>query len=376
MLRIKLLTDDEQNARICEDYWRQDKQGEFVLKIREIATSYSMKDQDVSKFVKKNAFVWRNDIVCVQCNKAYQFTSRAQYKDKYKFRNQVCGACIEAKTRNISDKKKLMFMEMRQTAQKEQIALTCHDLKSKIYLLATIKALADEPNTKIEPLSSHPACTLSPDPDYDKRILNHLIDKHILLFSFDIRLELKENYKNGSFRDDIDRHAFELAYPHEKILNLIDDLSNNEKIYELKQSKEFIDLCKEIQFNECLAFLKKASEEHQLCLATGNKVCLVILQCLKVFSVAQVYNFIWRGVKDSAAYYMRGRIGKRQTANATISNISRNMERALAYNWDIIPFHRNFTLTQSSLSHFIFDIILDSKDGGFEWPLHELLYFD
>lgn len=120
MLQIKLLTDDEQNARICEDYWRQNERGEFVLKVEEIAASHGMKDQDVPKFVKKNAFVWRQDIFCVQCNKAYHFNSRAQYKEKYRFRDQVCSACFETECQNNTEKKESLIFKMRRNAQKKK----------------------------------------------------------------------------------------------------------------------------------------------------------------------------------------------------------------------------------------------------------------
>lgn len=181
MLRLKILTEDEQHARICEDYWRQDERGEFVLKVEEIAASHGMKEQEVSKFVKKNAFVWLNDIFCVQCKKAYHFGTRVQYKNKYRFRNQVCAACIEAERRDITEKRKSLILDMRRKAQNEKIELASHDIKSKTFFISTIKALVDKTNTTIEPLISYPACTLSPDRDYDRKILNHLIEKHMLL---------------------------------------------------------------------------------------------------------------------------------------------------------------------------------------------------
>ncbi|WP_237673442.1 hypothetical protein [Vreelandella profundi] len=373
MLQIKLLTDDEQHARICEDYWRQDERGEFVLKVEEIAASHGMKQQDVPKFVKKNAFVWRQDIFCVQCKKAYLYTSRAQYKEKYRFRNQVCAACIEAERRDINEKKKSLILDMRRNAQKGKIDLSSFGLTSKIFLLSTIKALIDQTNTKIEPLRSHPACTLSPDPDYDKIILNHLIGNYMLLVGVGTRLDAIEINENEHYNVNIDRCEYELAYSYGQISNVIEDLLNDSTINNLKRSSEFSYLCRECQLYECLAFLKITLEDYKLHLSLGEKTRLVLNQCLEDFSVAQVCNFIWRAVKDDAIYHMRCPIDKRQAANSTINNISRNMERALANNWDVIPLHRNHNLPQSALSHFIFDMLLGSRDGGFERPLHELL---
>ncbi|KKN94051.1 hypothetical protein LCGC14_0190820 [marine sediment metagenome] len=373
MFQIKLLTDDAQHARICEDYWRQDERGEFVLKVEEIAASHGMKNQDVPKFVKKNAFVWRQDILCMQCKKAYFYTSRAQYKEKYKFRNQVCAACIEAERRDINEKNKSLISEMRRNAREESVELANRDLTSKIYLLSTMKALADKKNTTIEPLRRHPACTLSPDPDYDKKILSHLINKHLLLFSLGTRFDVTDNYQNDNFDLYLETCEFDIAYDNKEISNLSHVLLGNETTSKLKELKEFIDICKEIQLSESLAFLKISLEIHQLPLVTGITIRHALCKCLENFSVSQVYNFIYNGAKDSAAYYMRRSVDKRQAANSATKYISRNMEKSLAYKLHVKPFHRVSSLPQSSLSHLIFDVMLNSKDGGFERPLNELL---
>lgn len=225
----------------------------------------------------------------------------------------------------------------------------------------------------IEPLRNHPACTLSPDLDYDQKILNHLIDKYILLFSLNTRFEIIENYKNDNFDACIDACEFDIAYHHKEISNLIHILLSKETVSKLKELKEFIDICKEIQLRESLAYLNKTLEIHQLPFVTGITISHVLCKCLETFSVSQVYNFIYHGAKDCAAYYMRRPIDKRHAANYAMKYISRNMEKTLAYKLHVKPFQRVYSLPQSSLSHLIFDIMLNSKDGGFERPLHELL---
>ncbi|MCV5689033.1 hypothetical protein OFN32_33000, partial [Escherichia coli] len=86
-----------------------------------------------------------------------------------------------------------------------------------------------------------------------------------------------------------------------------------------------------------------------------------------------IYNLIWRAVKDSVAYYMRCSIGKYQAANSVVGNISKNMERALANGWEISPFRRNYKMPQSSISRLLFNTILGTDDGGFDYPLYQLL---
>ncbi|HZJ93508.1 MAG TPA: hypothetical protein VFD09_10565 [Thiopseudomonas sp.] len=141
----------------------------------------------------------------------------------------------------------------------------------------------------------------------------------------------------------------------------------------IKHSPEFIELCKEIQLQECLAFLKVKLEEHQFDFSPGEKTQHTLRQCLKKFSVAQTYNFLWRAARDAAAYYMRSYVSKRQAANTVVRSISRSLEQALANDWNVTAFSRNYDLPQSSLSHIVFNVLLGTDDGGFKQPLHELL---
>ncbi len=87
----------------------------------------------------------------------------------------------------------------------------------------------------------------------------------------------------------------------------------------------------------------------------------------------RTYNFIWRAVRDAAAYYMRSYVSKKQAANMVVRSItSRSLEQALAHDWDVKAFSRNYDLPQSSLSRIIFNTLLGTDDGGFNQPLHEL----
>ncbi|WP_275288331.1 hypothetical protein [Halomonas elongata] len=372
-MQLEILTDDELNARICADYWRQTEEGEFALKIREIATAHGMKPHVVSKFVERHAFVWREDICCGRCKQPYRFGTRSQYQERRWFQNRICKACIDAERQAIADEKRGLILKMRQSAENNTPDPATLDLTSKIYLLAAIQALGDEQFTTIEPLDDYPTCTLSPDSVYDHKVLRHLIDNHLLLICLGTRLEAVELHEDDRFSVDLGECAFNLALDADHVTALVNEFFDEEIIQGVRQAPEFVALCKEVQLNECLGFLKTILEDHQLYLSPGEKTRQVISQCLEKFSVAQVYNFIWRATKDAAAYYMRSSISKRQAANSVVGNISRNMERAVANDWDVKPFHRNYNLPQSSLSRIIFNMVLGTDDGGFECPLHELI---
>ncbi|WP_193085348.1 hypothetical protein [Halomonas sp. 3F2F] len=371
-MKLEIITDDEQGARICGEYWMQSDDGEFVFKISEIATANSMKTHEVSKFVEQHAFVWLEDICCGRCRQPYRFGTRSQYQDRRWLRDRVCSACLEAERQSIADEKQELLLKMRQSAKSNVPDLAALDLTSKVYLLATIQALGDEQLATIEPLNDYPACTLSPDSVYDHEVLQHLIDHNLLLISLDTRLEVIELHEDDQLSIDLGACAFNLPFDADQVTALIDEFFDEETAYTVKQSSEFNALCKEAQLNECIGFLKVMLEEHQLYLSPGEKSRQMLSRCLEHFSVAQVYNFIWRAAKDAAAYYMRSSISKRQAANSVVGNISRSMERALANEWEVKPFGRNYNLPQSSLSRVIFNIILGTDDGGFTYRLADV----
>ncbi|BBO57282.1 hypothetical protein [Cobetia sp. AM6] len=375
-MQLEILTNDEQSARICADYWRQTEEGEFALKIREIATTHGMKPHVVSKFVEQHSFVWREDICCGRCKQPYRFGARSQYQKRRWFQNRVCKACMDTERQAIADKKRDLILKMRQSVENNTPDPAMLGLTSKIYLLAAIQALGDEQFTTIEPLDDYPACTLSPDFVYDHKVLRHLIDANLLLICLDTRIEAIDLQEDDRCSLDLGECAFNLSLDADQVTALINEFFDADTIQSFRQAPEFIALCKEVQLQECLGFLKVIVEDHQLYLSPGEKTRQVLSQCLEKFSVAQVYNFIWRAAKDAAAYYMRSSISKRQAANSVVGNISRSMERALAYDWDVKPFNRNYNLPQSSLSRIVFNMVLGTDDGGFKNSLSDFCFHD
>lgn len=372
-MQLKMLIDDKQSARICKDYWRQNEDGKFALKVQEIATCHGMKPHVLSNYVKQHAYVWLATVCCMRCEQPYRFGTRGQYLERNQYKRTVCTNCRKVERQTIADAKKSLLVKMRQSAESKTADITALDLKSTIYLLATIQALGAETLSSIEPLYDYPACTLSPDFSYDQTILRYLLDKHLLLISLNTRQEAVEFNENDLASISFGMSTFDLALSQCQITELTSDFFESNAIHNIRQAPEFIELCKEIQLNECLGFLKAMLEEHKLSLVPGAKTKQVLTQCLEEFSVAQIYNFIWRAATNAAAYFMRSNISKRQAANSVVGAISRYMEQALANDWDVKSFKRNYSFPQSSLSRIVFNTVLGTDDGGFKRPLHELM---
>lgn len=372
-MQLEILTKDQQIASICEDYWQQNEDGKFILKVQEIAVKHEMKAHIVSQYVKQHAYVWSASICCRRCEDPYHFSTRIQYQERNRYAGSICQKCSEAARKKIADQKRNILIQFRQAAANNNPDLATLDLKSIIYLLAIIHALSNEDLSAIEPLNDYPDYTLSPAPIFDRCILRHLIDKHLLLINLDSSPEAVELNADDTATINLAMSTFDFALDRQEIYKFIDGFLDIEALQNIRHSPEFIELCKLIQLQECIAFLIVKLEEHQLYFSPGEKTQNTIRQCLESFSVAQIYNFIWRATRDAAAYYMRSNVSKKQAANTVVRSISRSLEQALAYDWDVKAFSRNYDLPQSSLSYVIFNIILGKDDCGFKQPLHELL---
>jgi len=372
-MQLEILTDNELCASICEDYWLQDEDGQFVLKVQEIADKHKIKAHIISQHVKQHAYVWSATICCRLCDEPYRFGTRIHYQKRRRYVDTICQSCSEAARKNIADQKRNILTQFREATEKNTPDTAALDLKSMIYLLAITHAMSNEDLTAIDPLNDYPDYTLSPDPVFDRYILRYLIDNHLLLINSDSSSGAVELAADGTASISFAMSTFDFALNQHEMSKFIHDFLDTEALQNIKHTPELIELCKEIQLQECLAFLKVKLEEHQFDFSPGEKTQHTLRQCLESFSVAQTYNFIWRAVRDAAAYYMRSYVSKRQAANTVVRSISRSLEQALANDWDVKAFSRNYDLPQSSLSHIIFNVMLGTDDGGFKLPLHELL---
>ncbi len=370
---LKILTDDVQCSRICRAYWRQDEDGKFTLKVSDIAKIYDMKPRAVTKLVERSAYVSIATSACGICKGAYSYKTRSEYQERYLYAETTCMSCSEAKHKAIGEKKKNILLRIRQAAEGKEVDFAMLDLKSTVYLLATIHALGNERLNNIQPLSSSQPYALSPDSDYDQKILRHLIDKNLLLISMGTAKYAIELLEDDGYKVHVERTTFDLAFDQYQINELNNNFHNAITLYNIKQTPEFVELCREIQLSECAGFLKSTLKDYQLPLWPGEKTQQVLSQCLERFSVAQIYILIETATRDAAANYMRRLITKEQAANSVVASVSRNLEQPSADAPQVEPNSRSNKRPQSLLSRMIFNTALGTEDGGFNIPLNVLI---
>lgn len=371
-VKLEFLTDDELAHSICTKYWQQSSEQKFLIKVSDIATAYNMKVCEVSKFVEKHSLVWSEEVCCGRCGKPYGFSTRSRYLLRRQLIGKACKACCNINNKPDTNKKNEFISRMWKFARNNVADISLLGLKKKIYLLAAIRALANENYSLIGPLCNYPRCTLSPDNGYDYIILRYLIENSLLVVSANSIDAVQVNYENR-IKLDFELCSFNIIYDNEKVNILNSEFLDDKVLLNIKQSSEFELLCREVQLYECTSFLKMMLSMHQFNFNPGEKSRQAFLRCLEHFSVSQVYSFISRSAKDAAAYYMRGSVSKQHAANMVVGSIVRNMELALINKWNIKPFRRNYKLPQSAISSLIFNDVLRTDDGGFHNKIIDIL---
>lgn len=97
-----------------------------------------------------------------------------------------------------------------------------------------------------------------------------MIDKHLLLINLDSSPEAVELNVDDTATINLAMSSFDFALDRQEIYKFIDGFLDIEALQNIRHSPEFIELCKLIQLQECIAFLIVKLEEHQLYFSPGE----------------------------------------------------------------------------------------------------------
>ena len=241
------------------------------------------------------------------------------------------------------------------------------DIQMKLYLSALLRASLSEDLQDINPITSSnlKLTPITPDSKYENKIITFLEENGLIIFSPNTALNsisiedskikgyypLNATYRLNISKNEIDIETDELLY--------FDDTEESD-------TELLLELWLEIGLYECLEYLYVRLDEYNLpSQYIGNKTISSIKEALNNFSISQVFYFIWNASKNAAAFYQKGNITKKHAVNLVAGNILRTMERAIAQNWDVSKYGRDYNYPQSIISEVFFNRVLKIGDRGF-----------
>ena len=273
-----------------------------------------------------------------------------------------------------------IILDEYRTEKEYSIDVSELDIQMKLYLSALLQASFSEDLKDIKPLSlsSLKLTPITSNKEHETKIISFLKQNRLIIFSPNTSLDsviIEENkivhYNplDATYRLNISKD--ELDINTEALLYFEDEDEDMEKI----DNELLLALWLEIGLYECLEYLYVRLDEYNLpSQQIGDKTISAIKEALNHFSISQVFYFIWKATKDSAAYYQKERITKKHAVNIVAGDISRTMEKAIAQNWDISKYGRAYKYPQSIVSEVFFDRVLKIGDKGFDSVAKDYFY--
>jgi hypothetical protein len=380
LIQLEFLTSSENIIQICTLYWEHDEQGSFIYKLTDLAKMQNLSSKELSKFVGQHCRALATNDVCSGCGVFYVYKNRSDFQQRirYRYDNWLCAACIEQE--RARQKALQIAEEERQCAliditfssvEKPPIDLNQLTFEHAVYLLSLVRLAASEDFSYIMPLrlTTEP---LAPTENFTYEVIRQLFQHKLIYISPKSSIDAFVFQNEGIERFYLDRVSWDLPISSgsKNSQGLIEELEAIFRNGNWPESwrNEWRALWKKIALQECLQYLEVGLNEHGLSLNPGEKTYLVLNGALEQYSVAQIYNMIWRAVRDAAAFYVRERVPKQHAANTVIGSIQRQADRAKAEGWDLKPYRRDFRCPQSMISQVLFDTALQIGEKGFNSP--------
>jgi hypothetical protein len=392
MLKLEIITDNKELASICELYWEVDSNLDFVHKVVELAELSKIDKAKLPSAIREACDAYVSDWKCSGCERPFVFSGRSDFtksrsyllNGSYRQQSFLCSSCEKKRRdREIEEKKqqeeaarkareavenelRKKIREVYDLSNRQPVDVQSLSLTDAIYLISILRG-AYENLTKIIPISMLEQ-PLSADKDFSTEIIKHLHESRLIYVHPDTEPEAFVN-------DDISQfYIYHVYYAPPISQSTPDDpkslVTELHKLVNDEWSEEWcqeaLGIWKKVALSECKEYLLFVLDEHHFEFSPGENTTQYLEYALENFSTAQVFNTIWRAAKDAAAYYQREKISKRQAANAAIASIQKYSERAIAENWEIKPYKRNYKCPQTIISEVLYNFALKLGEDGFQ----------
>jgi hypothetical protein len=385
---VEITTEDVATAALCRDYWAVDDEQKFPVKVADLAERYQLRPHDVARVVRDGSVVRSTETRCAGCGEGMEFASRADFQQRrswYRNWNRpfVCEPCSRESARirareaeEREGRQRAALIEWFALADGGALDVDEFGLEQGLGLLSVIRAGATEDLAEIVPAESW-SSPLAPTVDLENEVIKELFESRILAISETSPVdafEWDELDPGRFFRMKVGWHVTDGAGAAVPIADAASELERRFRDREWPDHwhKDLRAIWLKLALHECLRYLDLGLADHGLQKRIGEKTVAVVTNALHDFSIGQVYNFIWRAVRDAAAYYMRGGVGKQQAANTVVRAIERSAEQALTNGWDVKVFHRDWRAPESVMAQTFAGIVTALGDAYWSTAPHEL----
>lgn len=241
-------------------------------------------------------------------------------------------------------------------------------LEDRLYLSVLLRAALSEDMNFIVPINNIKS-KLAPTKQLKEEIVKTLTAKEIIIVSEHSSLDAFIVRKNEDGNPDISYYTYQVVYK----LN-VTPFDNNyssmiQRLLYPEPESFSVEFCyekwRQVALNEIEEYLLYEMNKVGYSFNLGKKSYQVFNQLLNHFSTAQIINIIFRAVSNSTRRYQAREITKLHAQNSVITSCESQGHRAIAENWTLKPYGRNYDLPESLISEVLFNSIMHISSLGF-----------
>lgn len=375
LIRLEWRTHDPAEQALLRAYWALEEDGQtWRQTVAQVRADHDLTSTEMTRIVRTGATAWAPGARCVECGDEYSVAHRTEYAELVRRGARECDSC-----RAAARAAELKAAQDRQLARRSQLLehfpVLCQE-RSPVQELSLFQAvglhtLFSDPAVEDAGLTTpthgwpkeRPWAPANLRVDYERRLLHadpatmHCHpDSHEDAFVWENGALTGEFYLGATSYYLLGAEPDPAQRAPEMIQEL--NLTFREGPWPAPWLEQWQGLWEELALSYAATYLDMQLGEHHLQMKQGEGTRTALADALATFSVGQVFNFIYRATKDSAAYYQRGGVNKRQAANSTVGRISGSADRARANGWDTKSFGRPWTLPLSAFGEVFFSKVM------------------
>jgi len=373
---VEVNKDFEHLAELCLMYWATNDDGSFTHTVKALAELFHLPSYKISKIVTEASIARSTTRRCKDCQEGFIYKSRSDWTSAVRFTPNRCRTCVETEQRRQREQQEQTDAAMKAAILRRYPIVTDGPMPRAenlnlvaAFALAALLEDAEEISQGISIPVADRTDRLTPRPDYDFELLSMLANSKLVRVDPSSTTDAFVWNEDGTLSDSYypvlaSYHLPGAGTPGSKVEEYLQ--SFNRVVSRETWPDHWVDQFSELWFNiavsECKAYLVHMLQLHGLDFTPGQKTEDVFRRALKWYSIGQMYYFIWRAARDSAAYFARDHISAKQAANSAVTRISADVDRAYEQGWQVSTYRRDSRLPPSTLSHILFSRALKLDD--------------
>lgn len=366
-LSVEVTASDPATIELCQAYWEQNADNQFVHKVSVLASRFNVPVNQVTRIVSKNSSAGILNHSCPECGRPTSIRTRSELSSRTRFPPRICESCRTEEARRQRE-----AVESEAAAKRAELANrfpVIDDPEAKVqpselsleqaFTLAALFGDGDDSGRGISTPLAGRTLPLAPTPDYETDLIGDLMQSghlHVHADSPTDAFVWEGTGYSGRYYPRLARFYLsgggtlpERVQDYLWSFNAVIAQENWPANWHDQLASFWTVLCA----SDTESYLGHCLRKRSLDLQVGGKTRDTIRRGLQWFSLGQIYYFVWRAAAGASDYYTRSDVSRAQAANSAVTRLGSSIEKAYAEGWDIPTYRRGIHDPESMLWHLL-----------------------